>query len=111
MKRVVAICAFVVMMWPVPSPAEDGAAFSTISLSEGWRVTQDVLDVGEEAGWYQPDFAADWPQIDGLAHLQLRFATNPYFGRNLRYFNNAPWWYRIDICTPAVPGATLKFGG
>jgi beta-mannosidase len=47
-----------------------------------------------------------------LAHLQLLFAPQPYFGRELRYFNQAPWWYRLEFATP--PGATkatLRFEG
>ena len=47
-----------------------------------------------------------------MAHLQLLFAPQPYFGRELRYFNQAPWWYRLEFATP--PGAakaTLRFEG
>jgi beta-mannosidase len=47
-----------------------------------------------------------------LAHLQLLFAPQPYFGRDLRYFNQAPWWYRLEFVTPPeTTKATLRFEG
>jgi hypothetical protein len=101
-----------------------------ITLIDGWRVTQDVRDLGEKIGWYEPDFvrpdirelagktghkpdyAVDWQPIDRLVHLQLLLAAQPYFGRNLRYFNDAPWWYRLEFATPeAARKATLRFEG
>src|SRR5215467_6376681 len=83
-----------------------------ISLTSGWRVTQDVRQLGEENGWYKPDFSDDWQRIDRLVHLQLLMAPQPYFGRNLRYFNDAPWWYRLEFSTPDVARtATLRFEG
>jgi beta-mannosidase len=83
-----------------------------ISLTSGWHVTQDVRQLGEAEGWYKPDFVADWQPIDRLVHLQLLMAPQPYFGRNLRYFNEAPWWYRLQFSTPDVSRmATLRFEG
>jgi beta-mannosidase len=83
-----------------------------MTLMNGWHITQDVRRLGEEAGWYRPDFAADWQPIDKLAHLQLLLATQPYFGRSLRYFNDSPWWYRLEFSTPEVAReATLRFEG
>jgi beta-mannosidase len=83
-----------------------------ISLTTGWRVTQDVRQLGEENGWYKADFSDDWQPIDRLVHLQLLMAPQPYFGRNLRYFNDAPWWYRTEFSTPqAASMATLRFEG
>jgi beta-mannosidase len=83
-----------------------------MSLTSGWRVTQDVRQLGEENGWYKPDFSGDWQPIDRLVHLQLLMAPQPYFGRNLRYFNDAPWWYRTEFSTPQVARlATLRFEG
>ena len=96
------------------------APFRVVDLSHGWRVLQDVNDVGEKVGLYRRDWSSirvgpsvsDWQPIPRLAHLQLLFAPQPYFGRELRYFNQAPWWYRLDFATP--PGttkATLRFEG
>jgi hypothetical protein len=82
------------------------------NMSEGWRITQDVRDLGETVGWYKPGFAADWQAIDRLAHLQLLLAKQPYFGRELRYFNEHAWWYRLEFpISEFVGGATLRFGG
>jgi beta-mannosidase len=83
-----------------------------LSLTSGWRVTQDVRQLGEKNGWFDPEFKDDWQPIDRLVHLQLLMAQQPYFGRNLRYFNDAPWWYRTEFATPkAANGATLRFEG
>ena len=83
-----------------------------MSLTSGWSITQDVRNLGEENGWYKPDFHADWQPIDRLVHLQLLLAPQPYFGRNLRYFNDAPWWYRTEFLTPKGANiATLRFEG
>ncbi len=83
-----------------------------IDLTTGWHVTQDVCQLGEAEEWYKPDFAADWQPIDRLVHLQLLLAPQPYFGRNLRYFNDAPWWYRTEFSTSnAASLASLRFEG
>jgi beta-mannosidase len=83
-----------------------------ITLTNGWHVTQDVSDLGEVNKWYDPQLEADWQPIDRLVHLQLLLAAQPYFGRELRYFNDAPWWYRLEFSTSEVSnGATLWFGG
>ena len=55
---------------------------------------------------------SEWGPVERLAHLQLLFAHQPYFGRELRYFNQAPWWYRLEFETPAgTKSATLRFEG
>jgi beta-mannosidase len=55
---------------------------------------------------------SDWESIPRLTFLQLLFAPQPYFGRELRYFNQAPWWYRLEFATPAdIRSATLRFDG
>jgi beta-mannosidase len=91
-----------------------------IDLSQGWSVLQDVHDTGERLGVFRPDWdplhklqaMSDWEPIPRLAHLQLLFAPQPYFGRELRYFNDAPWWYRLEFPTPAqARQATLRFEG
>ena len=92
----------------------------SIDLSQGWRVLQDVHDNGEQLGVFRPDWnplavgpaMSDWEPIPRLAHLQLLLAPQPYFGRELRYFNQAPWWYRLEFATPAqARQATLRFEG
>src|SRR5438552_17379634 len=70
-----------------------------ITLAQGWHVTQDVREFGERAQWYNPEFAADWQPVARLAHLQLLFAAQPYFGRSLRSFHDYPWWYRLELAT------------
>jgi beta-mannosidase len=101
-----------------------------MTLTSGWRVTQDVRQLGERIGWYEPqfvtpelraafdklgvspDFPVDWQPIDRLVHLQLLLAPQPYFGRSLRYFNESPWWYRLEFSTSELDsGATLRFEG
>jgi beta-mannosidase len=96
------------------------SAIRAIDLSHGWRILQDVHDAGEKLGIYRRGWNAiqvgpsvsDWEPLERFAHLQLLFAPHPYFGRELRYFNQAPWWYRLEFETP--PGATkatLRFKG
>src|SRR5439155_25072439 len=88
------------------------AATGEIILTSGWHVTQDVRELGEQAGWYKPDYKPDWQALERLDYLQLLMATQPYFGRNLRYFNDYPWWYRVEISTSDVATeATLRFEG
>ncbi len=102
------------------SPRGDGGGPRVIDLSHGWRVLQDVHEVGEKLGIYRRAWnpfqvgpsVSGWEPLARLAHLQLLFAPQPYFGRELRYFNQAPWWYRLEFATP--PGATkatLRFEG
>ena len=101
-------------------PAQTSAEPLTVDLSRGWGVLQDVHDAGERFGIFRREWdslrvgpsVSDWTPIPRLAHLQLLLAPQPYFGRNLRYFNEAPWWYRLEFETP--PGATkatLRFEG
>ncbi len=72
-------------------------------LSKGWHILQDVHDLGEELFIHKPDFDphqvrsgfSEWEPLPRLRHLQLEFAENPYFGRELRHFNEHAWWYRL----------------
>lgn len=81
-------------------------------LASGWHFTQDERDLGEKLGWYKPDFPADWEPLPKLDYLQLILANQPYFGRGLRYFNDHPWWYRVEFKTPKpTPQSLLRFGG
>ena len=74
-----------------------------IQLENGWKVLQDVHDLGEKMQIYEPSFMpadsflsciSDWQDLERLDYLQLIYAKNPYYGRELRYFNSAPWWYK-----------------
>ncbi len=71
-----------------------------------WYILQDVHDHGEELELYlNPDKyllqtgaqISEWEELPELKHLQVLFANQPYFGRELRYFNSAPWWYKTTF--------------
>lgn len=75
------------------------------NLAKGWRVIQDVHELGETFSIFKEGFdprrfggepglqpMAPWQPIDRLEHLQLTLADNPYYGFGLRQFNAAPWW-------------------
>lgn len=112
MKRVMLGLGWIVLAMLLQSASVAAAVPSEMSLTTGWRVTQDVRELGERTEWYKPDYAADWQPIDRLVHLQLLLAKQPYFGRNLRSFNIAPWWYRLEFSTPDLARqATLRFEG
>lgn len=74
-------------------------------LNTNWKVTQDTDDLGEKLGIWDADFKFDrcshlisnWEGIDRLASLQILYSDTPYYGRELRYFNHAPWWYCNDF--------------
>jgi beta-mannosidase len=92
-----------------------------IDLNHGWGVLQDLYDAGEKIGLYRREWnsvqqrgptVSDWEPISRLAHLQLLFAPQPYFGRALHSFNQAPWWYRLEFeMPPGATKATLRFEG
>jgi len=74
-----------------------------IDLSTNWLVLQDVKNCGEKFCIYKSDWnptksfahvISEWEPIDRLTHLQLLFSRNPYYGGELRRFNDAPWWYK-----------------
>ena len=73
-----------------------------MNLNKDWMILQDVHNAGEKLEIYKDDFIftsiatqiSEWEPLDELKHLQLVFAKQPYFGRELRYFNQAPWWYK-----------------
>lgn len=79
-----------------------------IDLTDNWTILQDVHDAGERLGL--PDDSADltlvgpqlseWEPLRRLEHLQIALDSEPYWGRHLRYFNNAPWWYRASFSLP-----------
>lgn len=77
-----------------------------------WEVFQDVHDLGEKlsvfsGGITQNNYShlmSPWERIDRLTYLQLLFARSPYYGRELRSFNMAPWWYRSSFQLDKVDG-------
>lgn len=95
------------------------------NLAKGWRVIQDVHELGETFSIFKEGFdprrfggepglqpMAPWQPIDRLEHLQLTLADNPYFGFGLRQFNAAPWWYeQVFVCESEASGAWLEFAG
>jgi len=93
----------------------------TISLKDGWNILQDVNNLGEKLGLYKPGFAdtdvfrliSEWEKLPYLSHLQLILSETPYFGRELRYFNHAPWWYKneFEIPADASENAALRIEG
>ena len=83
-----------------------------LSLKKDWCILQDVHDTAEGLGIYKGDFVntgagaqiSEWEALPELKQLQLLFAKTPYFGRELRYFNEAPWWYRNQFTVPEGAG-------
>ena len=71
-------------------------------MNDGWMIFQDVHDRAETRGL--PSQAIDangcsellshWEMLPRLQHLQTVLSSHPYYGRELRHFNTAPWWYR-----------------
>jgi len=93
---------------------------TVLDLPRGWSILQDVHHSGEKLAIYRRDWnplgigqcVSPWQLIERLDYLQLLFAEQPYFGRELRYFNQAPWWYRLEFPTPdGAKRATLRFDG
>lgn len=79
-----------------------------ISLKQGWKILQDVHDTAEELGLFRDEAIqytmgaqlSEWEDLPELKQLQLLFADKPYWGRELRYFNQAPWWYKNEFAVP-----------
>ncbi len=76
-----------------------------LDLSKNWNILQDVHDTCEQLGLPErEDFMtlqgpqiSEWEPLPELKHLQLLFSEHPYWGRELRYFNDAPWWYKKEF--------------
>lgn len=88
------------------------------NFKDGWKILQDVHDAGEILGLYKKEFMptvgnqiSEWEDLPELKQLQLIYAQQPYFGRELRYFNQAPWWYKKEFDIPEGAGnyARLQF--
>ena len=85
-------------------------------ILDKWDVFQDVHDLGEQLKIYQGkvrqnDYShlmSPWRRIDRLTYLQKLFSDTPYYGRDLRQFNAAPWWYRTFFSLEPVPGARYR---
>lgn len=94
-----------------------------MDLNSDWKVLQDVHEIGEASNIFRMTFDSTkigggsclmpaWTPIERLEHLQLTFAENPYYGRGLRQFNDAPWWYRKEFTVEETTGyAELTFHG
>ena len=97
-----------------------------IKLADNWQILYDTYDAGEELGLFEGKWRPgesewvffhqldEWQPIDRLAHLQVLLSDTPYWGRELRWFNHAPWWYRNEFQVPEDKrgaGAVLKFHG
>ena len=90
-----------------------------LNLKQGWRVLQDVHDTAEQLKLYEDDSIltsmgaqlSEWEELPELKHLQLLFSDHPYWGRELRYFNQAPWWYQNQFTVPEDAGdhCTITF--
>lgn len=87
-------------------------------LNSGWKLLQDVYDYGEmmqifRPGWNPADRMeqcfSDWEPVERLVHLQLLYLDKPYFGRELRYFNAAPWWYKKEFFVPETTDREFAF--
>lgn len=123
------------ILLPLVCAAESQLRSREINFASGWRITQDVHDIGEKMRWFDPastggmgdaiisaDFerksqvsqndVEDWQEIPRLAHLQVLLSNQPYYGRELRSFNDHAWWYRLEFPTPAgAQKAALRFEG
>jgi beta-mannosidase len=92
-----------------------------INLEKGWKVFQDIHFLGEKFEVYKQGFqntdllccVSEYENISRLKHLQTIMRDNPFYGRGLRQFNMAPWWYKNQFKVPENPGkyAFLVFDG
>ena len=88
-------------------------------LYNSWKILQDVHDLGEKLRIYMPGWSetdkrmsfSEWEEIPYFSHLQMLLSDTPYFGRELRYFNHAPWWYKneFDVNLYSPSHAVLRF--
>ncbi len=87
-----------------------------LNISKDWYILQDVHNSAESLEIYKDNFnntavgaqISEWEMLPELKQLQLLLAKNPYFGRELRYFNNAPWWYRNKFEVPKDAGTHCR---
>ncbi len=92
----------------LPTPKVTAERDNELLLTH-WDILQDVNDTCEHLELYaDPDKfhyntgaqLSEWEPLPALKHLQLLYAEHPYWGRELRYFNQAPWWYRTTFILP-----------
>lgn len=95
----------------------------TIRFENGYSVMQDVHARAEARGITNKGFNAipfaiahnlsDFEPIRHLGHLQPLMEAQPNYGRRLRQYNNAPWWYKLCFRVPdnAPARAVLRVGG
>lgn len=92
----------------------------TLSIDNGYEVLQDVHALGEAYEVFSPNFnpnamphcMSEFEPLPRLGHLQTLLSDQPFFGRKNRYFNDAPWWYRVRFFVPqdAPENAYLTIG-
>ncbi|MBQ8684028.1 MAG: hypothetical protein IJ518_05900 [Clostridia bacterium] len=95
-----------------------------MEISNGWKVLQDIDGIGDVLGLYR--FGAETTRFGGdpgvkplepwqpirIGCLQPQLASDRFHGRELRQFNEAPWWYANEfVWEDTQPGATLTFHG
>lgn len=79
-------------------------------IDQNWYLLQDVNDTCEKLKLFETDSfiteqgpqISEWEPVEKLKHLQLLFSEHPYWGRELRYFNDAPWWYKNEFEADAL---------
>lgn len=88
------------------------------NLTSNWHIMQDVHDSGEALELFKSEIVltavghqlSEWEPIDRLEHLQVLLSDTPYWGRELRYFNQAPWWYLNEFTFSQKAGARTTLG-
>ena len=73
-----------------------GHTMKSIDLCNGWMILQDVHDLGEVSEIFSEDpglspsgpSISEWEPLPRLGHLQTLLSNQPYFGRELRTFND-----------------------
>lgn len=92
-----------------------------LNLEKGWMIFQDIHLHGGKVGVTEPEFdntelsccVPEYENLPFLKHLQTVLWDTPYYGRGLRQFNMASWWYRNQFKIPRDAGnkAVVVFEG
>ena len=90
-----------------------------INLNNGWEILQDVHDTGEQLKLYEkmdPYTTVGFPDLGVGAPAGTEASAAPLckgaiFRRELRYFNQAPWWYRqvFQVKESGAKAAEIRF--